>query len=203
MSYFPQDQEYPTRVLHVPSERVLSAGAGATLPALAQVYDGAEPSGYIDHGMIKDGIVQIAVEHSSDSIDGGRIATPFRYFLTARKGSAKYEMQEYQPESVNIAASYASDNVPESGSGYKRVRIGRGVQILRRLLILGCFDVNKSEDASEPWTQYWHTTPTAQGMGGYSSAQNKLANTVPHEYMFLAYSSGAQNYLLDFYALST
>lgn len=203
MPYYGQTQTqlFPGRVLHIAGTRVLTAANAAALPSTGRVIQGGEPSGYVDHGSIVAGRVDINVDMPKEEIQLGRIPSAARFYLGSQRGQVRFQMQEYQPEMVDIAGG-SGLGVPLTGSGFKQVYIGGQLPPIRRLLLLDDFDVDQAVDATEVWKQYWWTNPNVQGGGTFTRAENGLAWVIPTEYELLKFEIGSINRMLEFRAIS-
>jgi len=196
---YDQRQVNPGRVLHIAGSRILTAPKNAFLPTVHQILIGAEPSGYVDHGSIVAARVEISVELTKETIDLGRIPTPARAYLSAQRGTIRANLQEYQPEQIDLATG--GSGTPEFGTNFKRSYIGGKLGTEKRILILDDFDTDPLVDA-EIWYQYWFTSPDAQSGGSFTRAEEKAAFVIPIEYELLAFSVGGFNRLLEYRAIS-
>lgn len=201
MPFYGIDQrpKYDSRVFHIAGTRVLLAERAALLPDPGRIVQGDEPSGYADCGTIVGGRVELNFEIPKEAINIGRIPAPIRYYMGTQSGSVRFALQEYQPESIDIAAGGLG--TPEAQSGYERVWIGGQLPPEQRILMLDDFDVNADIDNTEPWLQYWWTSPTVQGGGTFTRAEEERAYTMPVEYNPLVFIDNEYGRLMEFRAI--
>lgn len=194
-----QDPLNPGRVFHIAGTRAFVAVNEAALPVPTRIVDGAEPSGYSDHGTLVAGRVELNFEIPKEAINIGRIPAPIRYYLGTQSGSIKFSMQEYQPEQVDLAAG--GDGIPEQDTGFQRVYIGGQLPPQKRILLLDDFDIDADIDATEPWRQFWWTSPTVQGGGTFTRAEEERGYVLPMEYNCLVFTVGGYGRLIEFRAI--
>lgn len=193
-----QERRFSTQPIPISGRRILSAAKNAALPSPAKIVAGALPTGYVDHGSVSQGRVEVNVEINKDSIDLGRIPTPHRYYITGQRGTIRAQLQEYQPEMVDLQAG--NTGVPLTAAGYSEVYIGGKLGSERRILVFDDFDVDFAADGFL-WDQYWWTSPNAQAGGTFTLAEEKAATVIPVEYELLYFTQGNFSRLLHYLAI--
>lgn len=194
-----QTPKYSSRVFHIAGTRVLLAERDFELPDPGRITQGDEPSGYSDCGTIVGGRVEINFEIPKEPINIGRIPAPIRYYMGTQSGSIRFSMQEYQPESIDIAAGGLG--TPEAQTGYERVWIGGQLPPEQRILLLDDFDVSSDVDATQIWQQFQWTSPSVQGGGTFTRADEERAYVLPVEYNALVFVDGDYGRLMEFRAI--
>lgn len=194
-----QGRRFSSQPIGISGRRILTAAASAALPTAAKIVSGSLPTGYVDHGSIVQGLVNITVTINVDSIDLGRIPSPHRFYITGQKGNITANLQEYQPEMIDLAAG--GDGSPATGSGYTEVYIGGVLGDERRILVLDDFDVDFASNGFN-WAQFWWTQERAQAGGTFTLGEEKAQTVVPIDYNLLTTDVSGINRLLYFRAIN-
>jgi len=200
-----QDRRFATQMVGVSGRRLVSALSSVAAPSTITPITGAPPAGYIDHGSIVQGKVEVSVDVSQDSIDIGRLPSPLHYYMTGQKGMIKCSQLEYQPEMIDLATGGDGVIAPVAAGGgsreYKYIAIGGQLGSQRRVLVYDSFDVDFTNEGFR-WDQYWWLA-LAQASGTFAQAEEKAAVVVPIEFNLLAQSIASVNRLLEFYAIQS
>jgi hypothetical protein len=198
-----QDRRFSSQMIGVSGRRLLSALSSVANPTTIAPISGAPPTGFVDHGTIVGGKVEISVDVNVDSIDIGRLPSPLHYYMTGQKGMIKCSQEEYQPEMIDLAAGGDGDldETPAAGGSraYMHFYIGGQMGAQRKLIVYDSFDVDFANDGFA-WDQYqW--LAIGQASGSFTQAEEKAAIVVPVEYNLLTQSVDSVSRLLEFYAV--
>lgn len=194
-----QSLRFSSQPIPISGRRILSAAKNAALPTAAKIVSGSVPTAYTDHGAVVQGKVNVQVDINIDSIDLGRIPSPHRFYITGQKGTIGANLQEYQPEMVDLAAG--GTGTPATASGYSQVYIGGRLGAERRVLVIEDFDVDYTNDGYS-WDQFWWTTPDAQAGGTFTLAEEKAETVIPISYNLLNFEISGIERLLEMRAIN-